>query len=147
MHSFWFGIYNNHPLWIATLAVAVAQVLKVLWVLAREHRLVLRLLTDAGGMPSSHSSMVSALAFSVGKHAGWDSPVFAVACIFAAVVMYDAAGIRRAAGKQAEVLNRMIDDFYQGKMVSFKRLKEILGHTPLQVVAGGILGSLLGLFF
>ncbi|HEX3031153.1 MAG TPA: divergent PAP2 family protein [Bacillota bacterium] len=147
MHNFWLGIYNNHPLWIATLAVALAQVLKVAWVLIRERRLILRLLTDAGGMPSSHSSMVSALAFSVGKHAGWDTPVFAVACIFAAVVMYDAAGIRRAAGEQAEVLNRLIDDLYKGKLGSFKRMKEILGHTPKEVVAGGILGTLIGLIF
>lgn len=147
MYSFWVGIYNNHPLWIATLGLVVAQVLKVIWVLMREHRLVLRLLTDAGGMPSSHACMVSALAFSVGKHSGWDTPVFGLACIFAAVVMYDAANIRRAAGKQAEVLNRMIDDLYQGKMVSFKRLKEILGHSPIEVLAGCILGSIIGLLF
>ena len=147
MHSFWSEVLANRALWAAGIAVLVAQILKVFWVLLVERRLWLRMFIEAGGMPSSHSAMVSALAASVGIQAGWDSPLFAVAAIFAAVVMYDAAGVRRAAGQQAEVLNKIIDDFYKGRPIRFERLKELLGHSPTEVLAGALLGIGLAFWF
>ncbi|MFZ3170701.1 MAG: divergent PAP2 family protein [Carboxydocellales bacterium] len=147
MHSFWSEIFLNRALWAAGIAVLVAQIIKVFWVLLVERRLWLRMFTEAGGMPSSHSAMVSALATSTGIQAGWNSPLFAVAAIFAAVVMYDAAGVRRAAGMQAEVLNKIIDDLYQGRPIRFERLKELLGHSPVEVLAGALLGISLAAWF
>ena len=147
MHSFWSEIFFNRALWAAATAVLVAQILKVFWVLLVERRWWLRMFIEAGGMPSSHSAMVSALATSTGIQAGWNSPLFAVAAIFAAVVMYDAAGVRRAAGMQAEVLNKIIDDLYQGRPIRFERLKELLGHSPIEVLAGALLGISLAAWF
>lgn len=140
MHNFWSGVLANRALLAATTAVLAAQILKVVWLLLTEKRLWLRMFIEAGGMPSSHSAMVTALAASVGRESGWQSPVFAAAAIFAAVVMYDASGVRRAAGQQAEVLNKIIDDVYSGKTIRMERLKELLGHSPTEVVAGAMLG-------
>lgn len=96
-------------------------------------------------MPSSHSAVVTGLATMIGKSQGIDSPIFALAVIFAFVVMYDAAGIRRAAGKQAKLLNQIIETpGLSGVQVS-ERLVEVLGHTPTQVVVGAIIGIIVGL--
>jgi acid phosphatase family membrane protein YuiD len=91
---------------------------------------------QAGGMPSTHSSSVTALTLSVGLTQGWASPLFTMCAVFALVVMYDATGVRRAAGKQAEILNRVVDDIYSTGKIKIEKLREILGHDPVEVLAG-----------
>jgi len=139
------GILHNTILISALTAWLVAQVLKVAVNALLMRCLDWRLLVSSGSFPSSHSATVSALALGIGKYYGWDSPIFAVAAVFAIIVMYDAAGVRRAAGKQAEQLNRLLEHFYQGSDLSQQRLKELIGHTPLEVFAGAILGVIIGL--
>ena len=95
---------------------------------------------DSGGMPSSHTSLVVGLATSVALTHGLGSSLFVSCLSFALIVMYDAAGVRRHAGKQAEVLNALVEDYFQGHPVSEQELKEVLGHTPLQVAMGALLG-------
>lgn len=124
-------------------AWATAQVLKVLIELIWRRKLDLRLLTSAGGMPSSHSAIVCALATAVGIHDGVSSSLFAITLVLAVVVMYDAAGVRRAAGVQARILNQIIDELFQGHPISETRLRELIGHTPIQVFVGAALGILL----
>ncbi len=133
----------NRILWVALLASGLAQVLKLVIRYAQNGKLDFRVLVDTGGMPSSHAALVTALAIGVGLREGWDSLMFAIASVFAFIVMYDAAGIRQAAGKQARVLNQMIAEL-MGEKHEFSevKLKELLGHTPIQVFAGAILGGL-----
>jgi acid phosphatase family membrane protein YuiD len=126
-------------------AWAIAQVAKVTLTSVREHRLNLRVLAETGGMPSSHSAIVAGLTTAVGKHAGLASPDFAIALIFSFVVMYDAAGLRRAAGRQAEVLNRLVEDLVHMRGVQEARLRELLGHTPVEVLVGALIGVIVGL--
>ncbi|MBI3536551.1 MAG: divergent PAP2 family protein [Chloroflexi bacterium] len=116
------------------------QILKVLVDRARHGKLNLRLLTSAGGMPSSHSSAVCALATSIAISDGLRSTMFALAFVLALVVMYDAAGVRRAASIQARILNQIIDELFQGHPISETRLRELLGHTPIEVFVGAGLG-------
>jgi uncharacterized protein len=127
------------------LAWAIAQAAKVSLVSVRQRRLNLRVLAETGGMPSSHSAIVSGLATAVGRINGVGSAAFAVALIFAFVVMYDAAGVRRAAGRQAAVLNRLVEDLVQMRGIREDRLRELLGHTPFEVVVGAVLGVVIGL--
>ncbi len=135
------NILNNQVLLVALVACLTAQVLKLVFDLAKNGKLNVRVLVETGGMPSAHSALVAALAAGVGQTAGWASPDFAVAVVFAVIVMYDAAGVRQAAGKQARILNQIIDEFFQeDHHFNEDRLKELLGHTPFQVIAGSILG-------
>jgi acid phosphatase family membrane protein YuiD len=106
----------------------------------RSHALCPSAQFDSGGMPSSHTSLVVGLATSVALTEGLGSPLFVLCLAFALIVMYDAAGVRRHAGKQAEVLNALVEDYFQGHPVSEQELKEVLGHTPLQVAMGALLG-------
>jgi uncharacterized protein len=134
-------IIHNQVLLVALVACFIAQGLKLLFDISKNGKLNLRVLVESGGMPSSHSALVAALATSVGQTLGWSSPEFAIAVVFAFIVMYDAAGVRQAAGKQARVLNQIIDEFFQGEhQFTEDRLKELLGHTPVQVIVGSILG-------
>jgi acid phosphatase family membrane protein YuiD len=126
-------------------AWAVAQVAKVVIASTRARRLNLRVLADPGGMPSSHSAIVMGLTTAVGKYAGWTTAPFAIALIFSFVVMYDAAGVRRAAGKQAAVLNRLVQDLMNMRGVQETELRELLGHTPVEVLVGAVLGIAAGL--
>lgn len=134
-------IFNNYVLWVAVIACLLAQFLKLVFELARHGKVNFRTLVETGGMPSAHSALVTALATGVGQTMGWESPEFALACIFAVIVMYDAAGVRQAAGKQARILNQIIEELFR-EHTSFNeaRLKELLGHTPVQVFAGCALG-------
>lgn len=122
------------------LAWLIAQVLKAAITWVREGFFSLERLTGAGGMPSSHSAFVIALAVGVGMRAGWESPLAAATVVFSLIVMYDAAGVRRAAGKQARVLNKIITELAAGKHFKEERLKELLGHTPVEVISGAVLG-------
>jgi acid phosphatase family membrane protein YuiD len=135
-------------IFIATLTAWLgAQSLKMLIYAIRFHKIDFRLLVGSGGMPSSHSAFVTCLAVSIGREAGWNAPVFLLALGIAFVIMADAAGVRRAAGQQAQTLNRMLDDLYRWAPVQPKHLKELLGHTPIQVIAGSLLGALTALFY
>ena len=98
----------------------------------------------AGGMPSSHSAVVTCLASMIGKSQGTNSPIFALSVVFAFVVMYDAAGVRRAAGKQAAMLNKIIETPGLSGVEVSERLVEVLGHTPIQVLAGAVIGIIVG---
>jgi acid phosphatase family membrane protein YuiD len=134
----------NHVLWTALIASLLAQAMKLILTYAQSGKVNLRVLVETGGMPSSHAALVTALAIGVGLQEGWDSLLFAATVVFALVVMYDAAGIRQAAGKQARVLNRLMEEWFEEKGAgSFKEpyLKELLGHTPVQVIAGAALGA------
>jgi acid phosphatase family membrane protein YuiD len=126
-------------------AWAIAQAAKVILTSVRQRRLNLRVLAETGGMPSSHAAIVMGLTTAVGKYAGVSSASFAIALIFSFVVMYDAAGLRRAAGRQAAILNRLVEDLMHMRGVQEQRLRELLGHTPFEVVIGGLLGFVIGL--
>lgn len=134
-------ILNNQVLLVAIIACLAAQLSKLIVELTKNRKFNLRVLVTTGGMPSAHSAFVGALAVGVGQTVGWASPEFAIAFIFAVIVMYDAAGVRQAAGKQARILNQIIDElFSQGKEFNEDRLKELLGHTPFQVIVGLSMG-------
>lgn len=137
------AILQNIPLWAAIIAWAAAQGIKIILTLIVDKKFDASRIVGTGGMPSSHSSFTMALSFSIGKYYGFDSPLFAIALIFSFVTMYDAQGIRRAAGKQAEILNMLI---LEHKIPDVGELKELLGHTPLEVAAGALLGIVIGLW-
>ncbi|BAY89694.1 MULTISPECIES: divergent PAP2 family protein [unclassified Tolypothrix] len=134
-------ILDNRVLLVALIACLIAQSMKLVIELVKNRKLNVRVLVTTGGMPSAHSALVTSLATGVGQTLGWASPDFALATIFAIIVMYDAAGVRQAAGKQARILNQMIDELFDDKHdFTQDRLKELLGHTPVQVIAGSALG-------
>ena len=138
-------ITHNDVLITACLAWALAQFSKLLIVLLREREFQLAYMTSAGGMPSSHSAIVVALATRIGMEEGVGSPAFAIAFVFAGVVLYDAAGIRRAVSVQARIINRMMEEVIELKRFNEKRLLELLGHTPFEVFVGSLLGLLVAL--
>lgn len=128
------------------LGVFIAQALKVLTNYVKTKKIDYTLLTNTGGMPSSHSAGVSAMTTSVGLISGTDSVVFAVSCGYALVVMHDAAGLRKNAGEIARIVNQIIKDFYKSDIkTKSAQLKELLGHTPNEVIAGFILGCAIAL--
>ncbi len=134
-------ILDNRVLILSLLASLLAQLLKLALTFAQTGELRLKVLFETGGMPSSHSALVAALATGIGRSQGWNTPQFAIASVFATIVMYDAAGIRLAAGKQAKVLNQIVQEVFEDdKAQTFDPLKELLGHTPAQVVVGACLG-------
>jgi uncharacterized protein len=138
-------LFDNRVLVAAFLAWAIAQVTKTIYDLFKQRKLVVGRLVSSGGMPSSHSSLVTGLATATGRVAGIGSVAFAIAVVLASIVMYDAAGVRRAVSIQARILNQMIDEAFQGKPFAEKRLRELIGHTPIQVFVGGLLGIAVGL--
>ncbi|MFQ5857139.1 MAG: divergent PAP2 family protein [Anaerolineae bacterium] len=135
-------IVDNQVLAVSFSSWLAAQLLKVVVDSVSSRRLDFSNWASAGGMPSSHSALVAALATSIGLRNGFTSDVFAIAFILAMVVMYDAAGVRRAASIQARILNQMIDELFQGHPISEERLREFLGHTPVEVIAGAAIGVL-----
>ncbi len=140
-----YEIITNKVLVISFSAWAVAQLLKVVVILVREKRLDLSYLVGSGGMPSAHSAVVSALATAVAMTQGLGSVAFGIAAILAVVVMYDAAGLRQSVGQQAVVLNRIIQELrFRRPIAELERdLREFIGHTQFQVIAGAILGILI----
>ena len=133
-------LFINRTLIAAVLSWLVAQLLKFLGALILEGKLDFTKLTSPGGMPSGHAAMVTAMAVSIGENSGWESNEFGLAVVFALVVMYDAAGVRQAVGKQARVLNALMRELPRGKASIPTGLKELLGHTPVEVMAGSVLG-------
>ena len=139
---FFVEILENHALWTALLGWFVAQLLKVITVLLRDKRFDVRRLVGSGGMPSSHTAFVVSTAIATARQCGTASTEFALAAVLASVVIYDAMGVRRAAGEQAKILNKMIDEWIdktywsEKSLPQIKKLKEMLGHTPLEVLGG-----------
>ncbi len=124
----------------------IAQLIKVVLTLWKSKKIDFRRFIGSGGMPSSHSSFVTSLATAVGIEKGFVGSEFAIATVLALVVMYDAAGVRRAAGQQAKILNKIVEEWEQADFAKTdKRLKELLGHTPKEVFAGAILGIVIAL--
>ncbi len=121
------------------------QTFKVIWDLITTKQFNFKRIMGAGGMPSSHSAVVTSLATLIAKSEGITSPIFALSVIFSLVVMYDAAGIRRAAGKQATLLNKIVNTPGLTNLQVQEKLVEVLGHTPIQVFVGALLGVIFGL--
>ena len=139
------SLFDNRVLVAAFLAWALAQISKIFYELIRQRKLVISRLVSSGGMPSSHSALVTGMATATGRELGVASPIFAVAVVLASIVLYDAAGVRRAVSIQARILNQMIEEAFQGSPMAEKRLRELIGHTPVQVFVGAILGIGVGL--
>jgi len=144
---FFIANFKFNILFTTFIAWLIAQSLKVLFGVLREKRFNFKWFVGTGGMPSSHAAAVSALTTSVGLHTGFSSPHFAIALLFTIIVLFDAQGVRRASGEQAEILNKILDDIYWKKRIKDDRLKELLGHTPVEVLAGTVLGIVVALFF
>lgn len=144
--NFFLELMANRVLITAILGWLVAQVLKVILVLICDKRFDITRMIGSGGMPSSHSSFVTSLATAVAFESGVSSPLFAVCGVLAFVVMYDASGVRRETGRQAEIINDIIESFGAGNtQLAGKKLKELIGHSPIEVLAGAILGVVIGL--
>lgn len=137
-------IVHNKCIYLPFLLWFVIQTFKVLTELIVNKRLDVKRIIGAGGMPSSHSAVVCSLATCVGKEYGFDSGTFAIAMVMAFIVMYDAAGVRRAAGKQARILNKILETPGLTTLEVQEKLVEVLGHTPIQVFVGAILGIVVG---
>ena len=135
MHDF----LNNKILMITVLVWAITQGIKVTFGIIRERRFNFKWFIGTGGMPSSHAAGATALATTCGLHSGFDSVSFALAGVFALVTMFDAQGVRRAAGQQAAMLNQILDDIYWKGKIEADHLFELIGHSPLQVIIGGLI--------
>lgn len=133
--------FGNEILQTAVISWLIAQIIKIVLTLIKEKRLDFTRLFGSGGMPSSHAAFTVSLATAVGFCTSFDGVEFALAAAFAIVVMYDATGVRRSAGEQAAILNKIVEKFGKETISDTgKKLKELLGHTPLQVFAGALLG-------
>ena len=143
------GILQNHVLLTGLAGWILAQVLKIPIDYFQERRWNWALFFAAGGMPSSHSALVTSTAAAVGLYYGFDNPLFGVAVALAMIVVYDATGIRRQAGMQAQKINILVEELLKGHPVSQEHLREVLGHTPLEALGGVLLGfvTALGLWF
>ncbi|MCK9572446.1 MAG: divergent PAP2 family protein [Candidatus Omnitrophica bacterium] len=145
MSEIFIEFYRNKILMTTISAWLIAQTIKVIIGIFRQKRFDFRWFIGSGGMPSSHAAGAACLATSIGKNCGFGSVYFALAFVFAIVVMFDAQGVRRSTGKQARILNKIMDDIYwQGKIQEI-RLRELIGHTPVEVIMGFFLGVLIAL--
>ncbi|MBW7882455.1 MAG: divergent PAP2 family protein [Caldilineaceae bacterium] len=134
------ALFSNAALWLPISVAFGVQIYKMLAHWVQTGRLDYRVLSQAGGMPSSHSAMVTSLATVIGYQYGLDSALFAITVVLAAIVMYDARGVRQESGKQARVINQILQTFFSGHPLTEAELKELIGHTTIQVVVGGIIG-------
>ena len=137
---------RNGVFLITMAAWSTAQAIKIIIGVKKEKRFNFKWIFEPGGMPSAHTATVSALATSIGFYFGFDTGLFAVTLIFAVMIMFDAAGLRRSVGQQAGILNKMVDDIYMKKKIEEEKLRELLGHTPIEVIAGAALGVLMAVF-
>jgi len=139
---------GRNRIFVATVSAwAIAQVVKVLLGFIRDKKFNFKWFVRSGGMPSSHVALSMCLATSIGLYYGFDSGLFAVSLGFASITMFDAQGIRRHSGQQAEALNRILEDIYAHKGLQEAPLKQFLGHTPVEVYAGGLLGIVVAVLF
>lgn len=139
------GFIQNKYIYIPVLLWFGIQLFKLIYDLVTTKKFNFKRIMGAGGMPSSHSAVVVGLATLIGKYEGINTPIFAIALIFSFVVMYDAAGVRRAAGKQAKLLNQLVETPGLSGIQVSEKLVEVLGHTPIQVVVGAAIGVIVGL--
>lgn len=138
-----FEVFSNQVLWSALLPWSLAQMIKIPLEYFSTKRWNWSLLLRAGGMPSSHSALVTGACHAIGLRAGFSSPIYALSFVLAMIVIYDATGIRRQAGKHAEAINAIVEDMAAGHPLQQEKLREVLGHTPLEAVGGTILGLLI----
>lgn len=136
------ALLSNIPLVTGGAAFLISQASKILYYYFKEKKFDLMHFFEAAGMPSTHSAMSSSMTLMIGFTEGFSSPLFAVAVVFTIIVMYDAMGVRFAAGQQAVVLNKIIEDIYSEKVSEKEKMKELIGHTPQEVCVGGIFGIL-----
>ena len=140
--DFFAQLFNNQILWTSIFACFLAQFIKIFT--GKEKLVDFSRIFMSGGMPSSHSSFVTSLSTLIGINQGFDSVEFAMCAVFALIVMYDASGVRRAVGKQAAILNKIVEDLNNKKHIEHETLKELVGHTPKEVIFGAILGIIVG---
>ncbi|MFH1826284.1 MAG: divergent PAP2 family protein [bacterium] len=145
MNQLVMALLSNFTLMAVVISWFLAQFIKVILYRLGEDHWNLWHFFEAGGMPSAHSASVTACTLAVALTAGLNSSLFVICLVFALIVMYDATGVRRAAGKQAEILNKIVDDIYSTGKVKVEKLKEILGHDPIEVVAGASLATIVTL--
>jgi acid phosphatase family membrane protein YuiD len=142
IHTAVVDLFSTPWFWAALSGWMLAQLCKLTAVLITERRLDIGYFVSTGGMPSAHSAMVSALATAISLTEGFDTPVAILTWCFAGVTMFDAAGVRNAAGEQARILNQIVDELFKEHRLSEKRLKELLGHTRFEVFVGMLMGIL-----
>ena len=138
-------IFKNKIFMTTLSAWIIAQAIKVTFGVVRQRRFDFRWFVGTGGMPSSHAAGASCLATAIGLECGFDSAYFALAALFALVVMFDAQGVRYASGKQARILNKVMEDIYWQGRIQEHRLRELVGHTPIEVIVGFLLGVTIAL--
>lgn len=143
MENIFIQIIKNKIFMTTLSAWVIAQTVKVSIGVIREKKFDFRWFVGTGGMPSSHAAGASCLATTVGLEYGFSSVYFALAAAFALVVMFDAQGVRRASGKQARILNKITEDIYWQGRIDESRLRELIGHTPIEVIVGFLLGVLI----
>lgn len=147
MTNFFIRLSQNKIFITVVVAWFIAQCAKVFLGIITEKRFNFKWFVDTGGMPSSHAATVAALATAIGLKYGVSSSIFAMTLVFAWIILMDAQGFRRSAGKQAEILNLILDDIYWKKKIKEDRLKELLGHTPVEVLVGALIGILVAIIF
>ncbi|MBM3245759.1 MAG: divergent PAP2 family protein [Candidatus Omnitrophica bacterium] len=145
MKNIFTQLINNRVLLVTLSGWVIAQGIKVLIGVVRYRKIDFRWFVGTGGMPSAHATGASCLATAIGLEYGFQSVSFALAATFAIVVMFDAQGVRRATGKQARILNKITEDIYWRGRINEDRLRELVGHTPVEVIAGFLLGIIIAL--
>jgi len=143
MNNSVFLVFQNKVFWATLLGWVTAQTIKIVINSVKERKFNFRWLFSTGGMPSAHSSGVMALATAVGLQQGFDSAIFIVTFVIAVVIAFDAQGVRRSTGQQAEILNKIMDDIYWRRKIQESRLKELIGHTPFEVFVGSLIGIII----
>jgi len=139
--KFFTTLTEIYPLVAGLTSMLVGQLLKILFTYLNQGKVSLRKFSSSGGMPSSHAAMVTGLSTAIGLQDGWTSSTFCICVILSLVILYDAAGVRRAAGKQAAILNQMVEDLFERGDFKVERLSELIGHTPSEVLVGALLGA------
>lgn len=140
-----FELLKNFPLVAALVSMLAGQALKIIYYYIVDRKINFMHFFESGGMPSAHSAMVAALVVGTGISYGWSSGYLAISVAFACIVVYDAVGVRRATGYQSAILNRIIEDLYKSGRISTDKLHEFMGHTPLEVLCGLVLGLCIAL--
>ena len=143
MNNSVFLIFQSKVFWATFLGWVTAHTIKIVINCVKERKFNFRWVVSTGGMPSAHSSGVMALATAVGIQQGFDSAIFIVTFVFAVVIAFDAQGVRRSTGQQAEILNKIMDDIYWRRKIQEDRLKELIGHTPFEVFVGSLIGIII----
>jgi uncharacterized protein len=144
--NFFEEVISNRVIWASFFSWGLAQTIKIISGAIKEKRFDFRWLMMTGGMPSAHSAGVSSLATAVGMYSGFDTIVFAITAIIALIIMFDAQGLRRMTGRQAVALNKIMEDIYLKHEVKPERLMELIGHTPVEVFVGALLGIMVAIF-